>query len=102
MQINANYQNNILYLRLSGELDEHSATTFRCEADKLVDAYMGSKSVVFDLRDVSFMDATGIGFLIGRYKKLRRLGVEVFVTNPSQSTDKILSMGGVYTLMPKI
>lgn len=102
MQINANYQNNILYLCLSGELDEHSAATCRCDADKLADEYVDSESVVFDLRDVSFMDATGIGFLIGRYKKFRQLGAELYITNPSQSTDKILSIGGVYTLMPKI
>nr|MBR6777967.1 STAS domain-containing protein [Clostridia bacterium] len=49
-----------------------------------------------------FMDSTGIGFLIGRYKKFSRYGVPVYVTNPSQATDRILQMSGVYTLMPRI
>ena len=43
-----------------------------------------------------------LGDMIGRYKKFRQLGAELYITNPSQSTDKILSIGGVYTLMPKI
>ena len=102
MLISVNYQNNVLYLRLQGELDEHSASLARREVDRLAEGYAGSERAVFDLRDVSFMDSTGIGFLIGRYKKFRQYGVSTYLTNPTQSTDKILSMSGVYTLMPKI
>ncbi len=102
MQICAQYQGNVLYLRLLGELDEHSAAFARREADRLAEGYAGGERAVFDLRDVSFMDSTGIGFLIGRYKKFRQMGVATYLTNPSQTTDKILSMSGVYTLMPKI
>ncbi len=102
MQIHSNYSNRILYMRLSGEMDEHNAALARRTADKLADDYAGSERVVFDLGEVSFMDSTGIGFLIGRYKKFHRYGIPVYVTNPSLSTDKILQMSGVYTLMPKI
>ena len=45
---------------------------------------------------------TGIGLLIGRYKKFSRYGVPVYVTNPTQATDKILSVSGVYSIIPKI
>ena len=48
------------------------------------------------------MDSTGIGFLIGRYKRFQRFGVPVYLTNPTNSTDKILEMSGIYTLMPKV
>ncbi len=102
MQISAEYQDNVLYLRLLGELDEHSAISARREADRIAEGYVGSERAVFDLREVSFMDSTGIGFLIGRYKKFRQMGMPTYLTNPSQNTDKILSMSGVYTLMPKI
>ena len=102
MLINAQYQNNVLYIKLSGEIDEHSAGAARREADRLADGYVGAKSAVFDLSGISFMDSTGIGFLIGRYKKFQRCGVICYITAPTQSTDKILSMSGIYTLMPKI
>ncbi len=102
MQIQADYKNNVLYLRLSGEMDEYSATAARSRADRLADDYASSERAIIDLKNVSFMDSTGIGFLIGRYKRFRRYGVPVYLTNPSGSTDKILEMSGVYTLMPKI
>lgn len=103
MKICAQKKGNILYIRLVGELDEHNAALARKEADKLAeDNAVQIERAVFDLGDVSFMDSTGIGFLIGRYKTFNRYGIPVSVTNPSLATDRILCMSGIYTLMSKI
>ena len=102
MQIRADKRGKILYVRLHGEIDEHNATLARKTADKLAEEFFDGERAVFDLSGVSFMDSTGIGFLIGRYKKFTRYGIPVYVTNPSMATDRILQMSGVYTLMPKI
>ncbi len=103
MKICADYKDKVLYVRLCGEVDEHNAATARRDADKLCDSFaIRSDKVVFDLQSVSFMDSTGIGFLIGRYKKFSRYGVPMYVTNPSTATDRILQMSGVYTLIPRI
>ncbi len=102
MQIQADYKNRVLYMKLSGEMDEHNASAARSRADKIAETYAASERAIIDLTEVTFMDSTGIGFLIGRYKRFRRYGVPVYVTNPSNATDKILEMSGVYTLMPKL
>ncbi len=103
MKMDVQYEADVLYIRLCGEMDEHNAAIARREADKLCERYAArSQKAVFDLRSVSFMDSTGIGFLIGRYKKFLRYGVPMYVTNPSMTTDKILRMSGVYTLIPKL
>lgn len=103
MRISVELSDNILYMQFLGEIDEHNASLARLEADKLAEAYAPrSEQAVFDLGRVSFMDSTGIGFLIGRYKKFSRYGVPVYLTNPTCATDRILQMSGVYTLMPKI
>ncbi len=103
MKIGADYRDYTLYLRLAGEVDEHNAAPARREADRLADEYAAkSKRAVLDLKEVSFMDSTGIGFLIGRYKKFSRYGIPMYLTNPSLATDRILQMSGVYALIPKI
>ena len=91
-----------LYVYLSGELDEHSAPRAREEADRLIDEHAGLSRAVFNLAGVRFMDSTGIGFLIGRYKRLKKYGMGMFLENPDAGADKILSLSGVYSLMPKI
>ena len=48
------------------------------------------------------MDSTGIGFLMGRYKKLKKYGMEMYLENPNANADKILALSGVYSLVPKI
>ena len=48
------------------------------------------------------MDSTGIGFLIGRYKKLKRSSTPMYIQSPDLAADKILSMSGIYSLIPKL
>lgn len=102
MELNASYQNRTLYITLRGEIDEYTAGRNRRDADKLAQTYSDCSTVVFDLREVSFMDSTGIGFLIGRYKTFHRVGVLCYLANVSPTTDKILSISGIYALMPKL
>ena len=102
MKIYANRREDIIELKLVGELDEHSAKTARREADEYAQKAIGAKKAVLNLSEVSFMDSTGIGFLLGRYKTFKRFGIPLYIFSPSQSTDKILLMSGVYSLIPKI
>ena len=91
-----------LYVYLAGELDECSVKEVRELADRLIDEHAGCSRAVFNLAGVKFMDSTGIGFLIGRYKKLKNYGIRMAIEEPDFGTDKILSVSGVYTLIPRI
>lgn len=65
---------------LNGELDEYSAGQSKNQLDRLIDDNLNIKRFVFNLSGLSFMDSTGIGMLIGRYKKLKRFGIPVFLS----------------------
>lgn len=101
MEVKHRYYENTLYLVLSGELDEHSATYVRETMDNLFDKFK-SRQVIIDLSEMEFMDSTGIGMLIGRYKKLKEDGIPIYICNPSMHAEKIFMMTGLYDIMPKI
>ncbi len=102
MNLQCNRNGDNLYFYLSGELDEHTVSSVRERADRMIDDNAGLSRAIFNLAGVKFMDSTGIGFLIGRYKRLKKYGMGMYLENPDPGADKILELSGVYTLMPKI
>ena len=102
MELKSNLKGDDLYIYLTGELDEHSVSAVRQKADRMIDDNAGLSRAVFNLAGVKFMDSTGIGFLIGRYKKLKKYGMGMYLENPNTGADKILELSGIYALMPKI
>ena len=102
MEISLFDNGNGVLARLDGELDEYTAEHVRLSLDKVLDGMQAGATLTLDLGGVSFMDSTGIGVLLGRYKKLSAAGVPIFIANPSKTIDKILTLSGVYGIMPKI
>ena len=94
MQIKTRIYKNSLYLILNGELDEHSAVYTRETLDKILDKEYYNQ-VVMDLNELEFMDSTGIGVMIGRYKKLKQNDVPLYLINPNKHIDKIFEMTGL-------
>ena len=102
MNVQSCRKGNNLYIYLSGEIDEHSVSRVRENVDRVIDDGAGLSRAIFNLAGVRFMDSTGIGFLIGRYKRLQKYGMSMFLESPDPNADKILSLSGVYSLMPKV
>ena len=102
MQVKSRVVNKTLYILLSGELDEYTAQSVRKTLDTLFETQKGFIQVVIDLSELGFMDSTGVGVLIGRYKKLRENNKPIFITNPSRNVERIFKMSGLYEIMPKI
>ena len=53
----------------------------------------------FDFRDTEFMDSSGIGLLMGRYKLMRALGGVVLITNAGERIQKILVLSGIHKII---
>ncbi len=87
-------QENCLTIFLPGELDHHSAEDIRVNADFLINHHQ-IKCVIFDFADTDFMDSSGIGVLMGRYRLICLIGGEVWAVNVSPRMKKILTMSGV-------
>lgn len=101
MKIDYKIVNSVMYTALSGELDESSSHSVRAELDEIIDNNSFTKFVI-DMSRLSFMDSTGIGVLIGRFKKLKEKKISLMIANPSNVVDKILNLSGIYQFMPKV
>lgn len=101
MQIRNRIYNNTLYVILSGDLDEHSARDARMSLYEIFEGE-GFNQIIIDLSELDFMDSTGIGVLIGRYKRMKDKNMPIYICNPSAHAEKIFKMTGLYDIMPKI
>ncbi len=101
MVVTGYVKDRILYLNLSGEMDECSSREARARCDRLIDENINAQKIIINLSDVAFMDSTGIGFLIGRYKKAARLNLPLYIRQPNFAADKILNLSGIYSIIPK-
>lgn len=101
MVIKSKIYNNTLYVLLCGELDEHSATHTKMQLDQVFEGG-DFNQIIIDLSELEFMDSTGIGVLIGRYKKMKDKNIPIYISNPSTHAEKIFKMTGLYEIMPKI
>ena len=101
MEIRTRVYKNTLYVSFCGELDENSSSYTRETLDEILDKEKYNQ-VIIDLSELEFMDSTGIGVMIGRYKKLKSKGVPLYLTNPNKHIDKIFEMTGLYKIMPKL
>ena len=94
MQIHYDTQTAQLLVRLDGEIDHHSSNCLRSEVDAAVYAHL-PQTLIFDFRDVSFMDSSGIGLIMGRYKILHPLGGQIILQNPSAHIARVLRLAGM-------
>lgn len=101
MEIKFKKSGTTLVVYVYGELDEYSAKDAKEVLDKLINDNIGVSKVVFDLSGLTFMDSTGIGLLIGRYKKLKQFNVPAYITGATVATEKIIEIAGLYGIMPK-
>ena len=102
MRVNYVIENNSVYFYLIGELDEHYARGAKDYVDRILEDLKGYTKVIFNLNELTFMDSTGIGVMIGRYKKLQSRNIPIYIINPSRQAEKIFQMSGLYDIMPKI
>ena len=84
---------------LDGEIDHHSAGEIREQIDSMITRAAPSL-VVLDFRDVSFMDSSGIGVIVGRYKTLSAIGGKTVIAAPPPQIARIINLSGMQKLIP--
>jgi len=79
---------------LSGEIDHHNAKEIREKLDSFIISNQ-PRELAMDFRDISFMDSSGIGLIMGRYKLISECGGRLVVKNPRQYIKRVLKISGI-------
>ena len=99
MNTSYNETQRILLIKYTGEIDHHTCLEVAKRTDDVIRKYLPLK-VIFDFEKVDFMDSSGIGMLLGRYKQLIRFGGKAEMKNLSSDVKRIFNMSGIFKIIP--
>ena len=91
---------NMLIVQVAGELDHHFADEIRMRIDAEI-MKPPVRNILFDFNRLSFMDSSGIGMIMGRYKKIKALGGKAWIICNNPNATRILEMSGVFKFIEK-
>ena len=94
MSVKIEFENEILLCRLCGEIDHHTTLPIRLDIDDRIENCR-PKTVILDFSDVTFMDSSGIGLVMGRYKLLNEFGGVLEITGLSNNSYKVMRLAGL-------
>jgi stage II sporulation protein AA (anti-sigma F factor antagonist) len=99
LQIKFANKGTTLVVNVVGELDHHSADHVRQKIDgELLKST--TKNVIFDFSKLSFMDSSGIGVIMGRYKNVNKLGGSMAIVSLNTQINRIIEMSGISKMIP--
>ena len=99
MQVQLIRRKKNLIARFKGELDHHTSFVFRQTVDKELEK-MIIQNLILNMTNLTFMDSSGIGVILGRYKQIKARGGKVIICGLKTHNKKILEMGGLLKIIP--
>lgn len=87
-----------LTVRVPAELDHHTAEQIRKGSDRLIEN-SNIRRIIFDFQKTHFMDSSGIGMIMGRYKNMRFMGGTVVAVHANERVRRILTLSGIYKMI---
>jgi stage II sporulation protein AA (anti-sigma F factor antagonist) len=99
LQMEMEHHRQVLVVRFSGELDHHTADHVRMKLDEAINTRQ-TEHIVLSLKDLLFMDSSGIGVILGRYKLIKSKGGKMAVCDVNPPVYRLLEMSGMLKIMP--
>ena len=90
--------NNYTYIEFYGDIDDSVCPKYKQEISDLIENNK-NKNVVFDFNEVTFIDSSGIGLILGRYNQLKSHRKKLYVINTNNQIKKLFKISGIYTII---
>nr|WP_239534095.1 anti-sigma F factor antagonist [Thalassobacillus pellis] len=88
----------VLLVRLVGELDHHEAENLKKEWQAILNMH-NVQNVILNLQGLSFMDSSGLGVILGRYKEINAIGGEMVICSISPEVKRLFDLSGMFKIM---
>ncbi len=98
LRITMETKRDVLVVRLQGELDHHTAEELRTKVDEVL-RNPQIRHIVLSLADLAFMDSSGIGVILGRYKQVAARSGEMVVCSINPTIYRIFEMSGLFKVI---
>ena len=85
-------------VKIDEEIDHHVCEKIKNKIDLAVD-FRKASLLIFDFAGVNFMDSSGIGLIMGRYKNISKSGGQAVIVNLKPSVRKILQLSGIFRIL---
>lgn len=99
LSLDVTYARDVLVVRLAGELDHHTSQRVRNTIES--ELHKGRFShLVINLSSLEFMDSSGLGVILGRYKQMGQLGGKMMLCSVRPSVHRLMEMAGLFRILP--
>jgi stage II sporulation protein AA (anti-sigma F factor antagonist) len=98
LEVELTAKEQVLIIRLVGELDHHTAEKLRHQVEEKIESN-GIRHILLNLEDLSFMDSSGLGVILGRYKQITQLGGKMIVCAISPSIYRLFELSGMFKIL---
>jgi stage II sporulation protein AA (anti-sigma F factor antagonist) len=98
LQIEMEHHRRALIVRLKGELDHHTAEAVKSQMEAAI-AKGESNHIVLSMKDLTFMDSSGIGVIIGRYKQITSKGGKMVVCDVNPAVYRLFELSGMFKIL---
>lgn len=88
-----------LIVRIDGNLDLHTVDTLRTRIEERMTREVGIQNIILNLKRVDFIDSSGLGFIIGRYKQMSNHGGKLKIINVNDSIKQVFKLSGVLNIV---
>lgn len=96
--MNIKCEGDYMIVELDGEIDEYVSEEIKLKIDEAYNDVKG-KDLILDFNKVDFVDSSGIGLILGRYKKVLENNGKVYVVGMQEQVQKVFEISDIYRLV---
>ena len=93
-------ENNSLVIYFYGDVDNQACSEYKKSIIDVIEQF-SYLNVILDFSNVTFIDSSGIGLILGRYKQLKNNGTNLSIRGTNKSIDKLFNISGLWSIIKK-